>query len=218
MTDATWSTVDAYWAAHVLAPDPDLDAALAANTAGGLPPIDVSPLQGKLLHLLARSIGASRILEIGTLGGYSTIWLARALPPEGALITCELDPHHAEVARANLARAGLDGVVEVRVGPALQTLQTLTGPFDLTFVDADKASTAEYVEAAIGLTRPGGVIIVDNVVRDGGVVDPTSPDRAVAGIRRFADAVAGDRRVDATVIQTVGGKSYDGFLYAVVRP
>lgn len=218
MTDATWSAVDGYWGARVLAPDPDLDAALAANAAGGLPPIDVSPLQGKLLHLLARSIGAARILEIGTLGGYSTIWLARALPPEGQLITCELDPHHAEVARANLARAGLDGVVDVRVGPALRTLQSLTGPFDLTFVDADKSSTTEYVEAAVGLTRPGGVIIVDNVVRGGGVVDPASPDAAVAGIRRFADAIAGDRRVDATVIQTVGGKSYDGFLYAVVRP
>lgn len=218
MTDPTWSAVDDYWGARVLVPDPDLDAALAANAAGGLPPIDVSPLQGKLLHLLARSIGAEQILEIGTLGGYSTIWLARALAPEGRLITCELDPHHAEVARANLARAGLDEVVEVRVGPALRTLESLTGPFDLTFVDADKASTTEYVEAAIGLTRPGGVIIVDNVVRGGAVTEPVTSDGAVAGIRRFADAIAGDRRVDATVIQTVGGKSYDGFLYAVVRP
>lgn len=217
MTDGTWSAVDGYWGARVLAPDPDLDAALAANAAGGLPPIDVSPPQGKLLHLLARSIGATRILEIGTLGGYSTIWLARALPPSGRLVTCELDLHHAEVARANIARAGLDGVVEVRVGPALRTLESLTGPFDLTFVDADKASTAEYVEAAIGLTRPGGVIIVDNVVRGGGVIDPASSDVAVAGIRRFADAITGDRRVDATVIQTVGAKGYDGFLYAVVR-
>ena len=156
--------------------------------------------------------------EIGTLGGYSTIWLARALPPEGALITCELDPHHAEVTRAHLERAGLDGVVEIRVGPALRTLESLTGPFDLTFVDADKASTTEYVEAAIGLTRPGGVIIVDNMVRGGGVLDPASHDPAVAGIRRFAEAIAGDRRVDATVIQTVGCKSHDGFLYAVVRP
>lgn len=213
-----WAAVDDYWGARVLAPDPVLDEALAANAAGGLPPIDVSPPQGKLLHLLARSIGARRILEVGTLGGYSTIWLARALPPDGELVTCEIDPHHAEVAHANLVRAGLADVVEIRVGLALHTLESLTGPFDLTFVDADKASTTEYVDAAIRLTRPGGVIIVDNVVRGGGVVDPGSNDPAVVGVRRFADAVAADPRVDATVIQTVGGKSYDGFLYAVVQP
>jgi predicted O-methyltransferase YrrM len=216
--DPLWSAVDDYWADVVLAPDPVQEATLADNAAGGLPAIDVSPLQGKLLHLLARSTRAARILEIGTLGGYSTIWLARALPPEGELITCELDPHHAGVARANLARAGLDGVVDVRVGPALRTLESLTGPFDLTFVDADKASTTEYVDAAIRLTRPGGVIIVDNVVRGGAVVDAGSTDAAVAGIRRFAEALRDDHRVDATAIQTVGAKSYDGFLYAVVRP
>ena len=217
MDDQVWTSVDAYWTGRLLAPDPVLDAALEANAMGGLPAIDVSPPQGKLLHLLARSIGARRILEIGTLGGYSTIWLARALPADGELVTCEVDPHHAEVARANLARAGLDTVVDVRVGPAVETLAGLEGPFDLTFIDADKSSNTEYFREALRLSRPGSVIIVDNVVRGGRVIDADSAHPDVVGTRRLADALTAEPGVDATVIQTVGGKEYDGFLYAVVR-
>lgn len=213
----TWSAVDDYWSGLLLGDDPALDAAREANAAAGLPPIDVSPAQGKMLHLLARAIGARRILEVGTLGGYSTIWLARAVQPEGSVVTCELEPRHADVARANLARAGLADTVDVRVGPALRTLEGLTGPFDLAFVDADKASNAEYFAHALRLSRPGGVIIVDNVVRGGRVVDADSDDAAVVGTRRFAAALAAEDRVDATVIQTVGSKGYDGFALAVVR-
>lgn len=216
MPDPTWKAVDDYWTGKLLAPDPVLDAALEANIAGGLPAIDVSPAQGKLLSLLARSIGARRILEVGTLGGYSTIWLARALPADGELITCEIDPRHAEVARANLARAGLDAVVDVRVGPAAETLAGLDGPFDLTFVDADKASNATYFREALRLSRPGSVIIVDNVVRRGAVADAGSTSPDVLGTRELAEAVAAEPGVDATVIQTVGGKGYDGFLYIAV--
>ena len=216
MSDVVWQSVDEYFTGQLLAPDPVLDAALGANALGGLPPIDVSPLQGKLLHLLARSIGARRILEVGTLGGYSTIWLARALGPDGRLVTCELDPHHAEVARSNVARAGLDGVVDVRLGPALDILPTLDGPFDLVFIDADKASGAEYFRHAMRLSRPGGAIVVDNVVRGGGVVDADSDDPAVSGTRALAEVVAQEPRVDATVVQTVGRKGYDGFLLARV--
>jgi predicted O-methyltransferase YrrM len=212
-----WSEVDDYYGALLIGDDPALDAALEANAASGLPPIDVSPAQGKMLHLLARAIGARRILEVGTLGGYSTIWLARAVQPEGTVVSCELDPRHAEVARTNLARAGLADTVEVRVGPALQTLEGLTGPFDLAFVDADKASNAEYFAHALRLSRPGGVIVVDNVVRGGRVLDADGDDAAVAGTRRFAAALAAEERVDATVIQTVGSKGHDGFALAVVR-
>jgi predicted O-methyltransferase YrrM len=213
----TWKAVDDYWAGQVLVPDPVLDATLEANAASGLPPIDVSPLQGKLLHLLARSVGARRILEIGTLGAYSTIWLARALPPGGHLITCERDPRHAEIARPNLDRAGLGDVVQVRVGRAIDTLSGLDGPFDLAFIDADKASNAEYFHEALRLSRPGGVIIVDNVVRGGAVTDAGSTARDVLGTRELAEAVAAEPRVDATVVQTVGGKSYDGFMYILVQ-
>lgn len=217
MADQRWRDVDDYWNGQLLAPDPDLDAALAANAAAGLPAIDVSAAQGKLLNLLARSIRAQRILEVGTLGGYSTIWLARALPPEGSLITCEIDKAHAEVAEANIARADLAGVVDVRVGPALDTLAGLDGPFDLAFIDADKASNTEYFQHALRMSRPGGMIIVDNVVRGGAVADAGSTDASVVGTRRFADAVAAEKRVDATAIQTVGAKGYDGFVLAVVR-
>jgi Predicted O-methyltransferase len=217
MADQVWRDVDDYWSGLLLAPDPVLDAALAANAAAGLPPIDVSPPQGMLLHLLARSIGARRILEVGTLGGYSTIWLARALPAGGELVTCEIDPHHAEVAAANLTRAGLADIVDLRVGPALDTLSGLEGPFDLAFVDADKASNAEYFHEAVRLSRPGGMIIVDNVVRGGAVIYSAGTDAAVIGTRRFAEALAADDRVDATAIQTVGVKGYDGFVIAVVR-
>lgn len=217
MADQLWRDVDTYWNGQLLGPDPELDAALAANAAAGLPAIDVSAAQGKLLHLLARSVGARRILEVGTLGGYSTIWLARALPPEGSLITCEIDKAHAEVAEANVARAGLADVVDVRVGPALDTLATLDGPFDLAFIDADKTSNTEYFQHALRMSRPGSMIIVDNVVRGGAVIEAGSSDRSVVGTRRFADAIAAEKRVDATAIQTVGAKGYDGFVLAVVR-
>ncbi|MGI9000100.1 MAG: O-methyltransferase [Pseudonocardia sp.] len=218
MSEPTWESVDDYWDGLLLLhPDPVLDAAHEANVAAGLPAIDVSPAQGKQLHLLARTIGARRILEVGTLGGYSTIWLARALPADGRLITCEIDPRYAEVATSNLARAGLDGVVDVRVGPALDTLGTLEGPFDLAFIDADKASNSEYFQHAVRLSRPGGMIIVDNVVRSGAVADTASTDPMAVDARRFAEALAADDRVDATVIQTVGRKGHDGFALAVVR-
>ncbi len=217
MIDPVWAAVDEYWTGALHAPDPALDAAQADAAGSGLPPIAVSPPQGKLLHLLARGIGARQVLELGTLGGYSTIWLARALPPGGRLVTCELDPGHAAVARANLARAGVADRVEVRLGAALDTLSGLTGPFDLAFVDADKPAGADYFGECVRLVRPGGLIIVDNVVREGTVVDAASTDPAVVGTRRLADRVAAEPRVDATVIQTVGAKSYDGFLLAVVR-
>lgn len=217
MNEDMWRAVDHYFTGELLGPDPVLDAALEANALGGLPAIDVSPAQGKQLHLLARSIGARRILEVGTLGGYSTIWLARALPADGQLVTCELEPRHAEVARSNLARAGLAGLVEVRVGPALDTLPGLDGPFDLAFIDADKASNVEYFQHALRLSRPGSMIVVDNVVRGGRVVDAESDEPAVRGTRRLVEMVGREPRVDATVIQTVGAKGYDGFLLAVVN-
>jgi predicted O-methyltransferase YrrM len=217
MDTETWQAVDGYFTGQLFTPDPVLDAALEANALAGLPPIDVTPAEGKLLHLLARSAGARRILEIGTLGGYSTIWLARALPADGRLVTCEINPKHAEVARANLARAGLDGLVDMRVGPALDTLPTLEGPFDLAFIDADKQSNTEYFRHALRLSRPGTMIVVDNVVRGGRVADADSPDPAVRGTRALTEAVAKEPRVEATVIQTVGSKGYDGFLLAIVR-
>ncbi len=220
MTQEKWTEVDRYITDLLVAPDPVLEAALAASVAAGLPTIHVAPNQGKLLHLLARIQGARRILEIGTLGGYSTIWLARALPPGGSLVTLELDPKHAEVARANLARAGLAAVVDVRVGRAADTLAQLAAgkpePFDLIFVDADKPSTAEYFGWAIRLARPGTVIIVDNVVRQGAVADAASTDATVQGIRRFNQALAAERRVSATELQTVGSKGHDGFALALV--
>jgi predicted O-methyltransferase YrrM len=223
MTDRPWTSVDAWFERHLLAPDGPLDAALADSRAAGLPAISVSPTQGKLLHLLARSIGAARILEVGTLGGYSTIWLARALPPSGHVVTLEIDPHHADVARANLRRAGLAAVVEVRVGPALDSLQQLgregAAPFDLVFIDADKVSNAVYFEWALRLTRPGSLIVVDNVVRNGAVADEDSTDENVLGVRRLFAVMAAEPRVSATAIQTVGSKGYDGFALAfVVEP
>jgi predicted O-methyltransferase YrrM len=216
-----WAAVDAYLGGLLVAPDPALDAALAASAAAGLPAIEVSPAQGKFLHLLARLHGATTILELGTLGGYSTIWLARALPAGGRLVTLEADPHHAEVALANLAHAGLDADVELRVGPALDSLAILeeegAGPFDLVFVDADKERIPEYHEWALRLTRPGSVIIVDNVVRQGRITDPDDPDPRVRGVRRFLAALGGDDRVDATALQTVGRKGHDGFVLMRVR-
>ncbi|ADJ43634.1 O-methyltransferase family protein [Amycolatopsis mediterranei S699] len=218
MTDQIWTEVDDYLAGALLAPDPVLDTALADADAAGLPHIAVAPNQGKLLNLLARLAGARTILEIGTLGGYSTIWLARALPAGGKLVTCEYEPKHAEVAKANLARAGFgEDVVDIRVGAALDTLPTLTGPFDFVFVDADKVNLANYVRASLELARPGTAIVVDNVVRQGRVADAGDDDPNVRGARELFDLLAAEDRIDATAIQTVGGKGYDGFVLALVR-
>jgi predicted O-methyltransferase YrrM len=218
MTDKTWAEVDDYLTGALLTPDPVLDAALADSAAAGLPSIAVAPNQGKLLNLLARLAGARTILEIGTLGGYSTIWLARALPAGGRLVTCEYDPKHAEVARANLTRAGFgEDVVDIRVGAALDTLPTLTGPFDFVFIDADKNNLANYVRATLKLSRPGTTIVVDNVVRQGGVADPASTDPNVLGAREMFEVLAGESRLDATAVQTVGTKGHDGFVLALVR-
>jgi predicted O-methyltransferase YrrM len=221
MPDHPWQAVDDYFTAALLAPDPALDDALAASHAAGLPSINVTPLQGKLLHLLARLHGARTILEIGTLGGYSAIWLARALPPDGKLISLEADPKHADVARANLHRAGLSAVVDVRLGPALDALPRLeaeaAGPFDLVFIDADKPNNPGYFQWALKLARLGALIIVDNVVRDGAVADAATADEKVLGVRRMVDLIAAEPRVSATAIQTVGGKGYDGFVIAVVN-
>ncbi|MFF4171825.1 O-methyltransferase [Streptomyces sp. NPDC001744] len=220
MTNPRWTAVDQYVTDLLVPDDEALSAALADSAAAGLPEIAVAPNQGKLLHLLARTQGARKILEIGTLGGYSTIWLARALPADGRLITLEYDPAHAEVARANIARAGLDGLVEVRTGAALDSLPEIgaegAGPFDLVFVDADKANNPRYVEWALKLSRPGTLIVVDNVVRDGRVATEHPDDPAVTGIREMFDLIAREPRLDATAFQTVGTKGHDGLLLARV--
>lgn len=214
--DRAWSEVDAYIGERLLGEEAALAAALAANARGGLPAIDVSPPMGKMLHLLARMAGARRILEVGTLGGYSTIWLARALPVDGQLITLEIDPHHAGVARVNLKQAGCAEKAEVIVGPALESLAGLEGPFDLVFVDADKQSNVAYVQAALRLARPGTVIVVDNVVREGRVLDAESREPNIAGTRALYDYVASEPRLSASALQTVGSKGWDGFLLAIV--
>jgi predicted O-methyltransferase YrrM len=215
-----WSEVDSYFARTLIGSDPALEEALAANAAAGLPSIDVSAPQGKLIHLLARMAGARKALEIGTLGGYSTIWLARALPDDGRLITLEVSPRHAEIARRNVAGAGLESKVEIRTGAALTTLPKLEaerlGPFDFVFVDADKTNNAAYLEWALRLSRPGTVIVVDNVVREGGVVEAASRDPDVVGVRRMFELMAREPRLSATAIQTVGAKGWDGFALAVV--
>jgi predicted O-methyltransferase YrrM len=216
MTQPVWTEVDQYLTDQLVPPDPALDAALAASDAAGLPPINVAPNQGKLLYLLARLRGARRILEIGTLAGYSTIWLARALPEDGELITLEIDPKHAEVAKANLANAGLGDRAEVRVGPALDSLPTVTGPFDLVFIDADKRNNPTYFDWALRLSTVGTVIIVDNVVRGGAVANGHTGDPSVQGARAVIERMAAEPRVSATAIQTVGSKSYDGFAMALV--
>jgi predicted O-methyltransferase YrrM len=216
MTQELWDAVDGYYSGLLVGDDEALDAALEASDAAGLPQIAVSPNQGKLLNLIARTRGARRILEVGTLGGYSTIWLARALPADGRLVTLEYEPRHAEVARANLDRAGLADRTQVRVGAALDTLPTVEGPFDLVFIDADKPNNPAYFRWALRLTRPGSVIIVDNVVRGGRVADPDNTDPDVLGTRELADLLAAEPTVDATMIQTVGAKGYDGFAYALV--
>ncbi|CAN5706725.1 O-methyltransferase [soil metagenome] len=220
MSQDHWTAVDDYLSGLFIAPDPVLEGALRASAEASLPPIQVSPLQGKLLWLLARSQGAASILEVGTLGGYSTIWLARALPPGGRLVTLELDPAHATVARANLVAAGLDDRVEVQLGPAAESLAGLVAdevePFDFVFVDADKEAIPEYFGRALELSHPGTVIVVDNAVRGGAVVDATSSDPAVQGIRRFNEMVAATPGVEATTIQTVGSKGHDGFALVLV--
>jgi predicted O-methyltransferase YrrM len=211
-----WTAVERYLTERLAPPDP----ALAAALDSGLPPNEVSPLEGKLLHLLARAVGARTVLELGTLAGYSTIWLARAVPANGRVITVEANPHHAEVARANLERAQVSSVVEVRAQPALEALGALiadgAGPFDLIFIDADKASNAAYLELALELSRPGTLIVADNVIRDGAVADGESGDETVEGVRRFFERLAAEPRVIATAIQTVGGKGYDGLAVALV--
>lgn len=215
-----WTAVDRYIADTLLPPDPTLDAALQAGAEAGLPPISVAPNQGKFLHLLARAQGAKNILEIGTLGGYSTIWLARALPPGGKLITLEYEPKHAEVARANFIQAGVAERIELRVGAALDTLPQLEaekrGPFDFIFIDADKENYPGYWDWALKLSRRGTMIIADNVVRDGALIDPASSDPRVQAVRRLHELIAAEPRVSATTIQTVGSKGYDGFTLAVV--
>lgn len=220
MSQEQWTAVDNYINDLLVKPDAALNAALEASVAAGLPAINVTSNQGKLLHLMARAIGARNILEIGTLGGYSTIWLARALPKGGRLITLELDPKNAEVARANIAHAGLSNVVELRLGRALDSLQQLSaenrGPFDLIFIDADKQGYPDYFPWALKLSRRGSLIIADNIVRKGAVADASSTDPLVRGVRRFNELVAAEPRVSATAIQTVGSKGYDGFAIALV--
>jgi predicted O-methyltransferase YrrM len=211
-----WEEVDGYISDMLVRPDEALQAALAASDAAGLPAINVSPAHGKLLWLLARMLDAKRILEIGTLGGYSAIWLARGLAPGGRLVTLEAVEKHAAVARQNLERAGVAQTVDVRVGPALATLPQLEGPFDLSFIDADKQNNAEYFRWALRLSRPGSVIVVDNVVREGAVADARSRDAAVLGVRKLNELIAAEPRVAATAIQTVGIKGYDGFAVALV--
>jgi predicted O-methyltransferase YrrM len=221
MSQELWTAVDTYIKESMVPADPILTAALQAAVDAGLPAIAVSPTQGKLLHLMARMCGARKILEIGTLGGYSTIWLARALPAGGRIITLELDPKHAEVARKNFAAAGVAGAVEVRVGNALESLPKLVeegfGPFDLIFIDADKANIPAYLEWSLKLSRPGSVIVVDNIIRDGAVIEPDNKDPHIQGVRKFNAMLAKEKRVSATEIQTVGEKGYDGFALLVVN-
>lgn len=217
--DPRWAQVDGYAAAHLLSADAALAGALAANAAAGLPAIDVSPLQGRMLHLLVRMARARRVLEVGTLGGYSTIELARAVGEGGEVVSLEIDPAHAAVARANLDRAGVGDRVRVIVGDATATLATLEPPFDFVFIDADKQGNVAYLRHALRLSRPGTTIIVDNVVREGGVLDAASDDPRIQGTRALYEAIAAELRLSATMVQTVGEKKWDGFLLALVgRP
>ena len=220
MSQEQWSAVDRYIAERLVPSDPDLEATLAASEAAGLPAISVAANQGKLLQLLAQAIGARTILEIGTLGGYSTIWLARALASGGRLMTLEANPAFAEVARANIARAGLADRVELRLGPALETLPQIAaeglGPFDLVFVDADKENNSDYFRWALNLSRAGSLIVVDNVVREGAVIDAGRQDAHIQGVRDFYAAAGAEPRVSMTALQTVGAKGYDGFAIGLV--
>lgn len=220
MTQELWERVENYFVDKLTLADPALEAALTDTNQAGMPAIQVSPPLGKLLNLLAHTVGARKILEIGTLGGYSTIWMARALPPGGKLVSLEIDAKHAEVARANVARAGLEKAVEIRIGAALDSLHTLieqkAGPFDLIFIDADKANIPHYFESSLRLSRPGSLIVVDNVVRNGAVADLVSSDESVKGVQRLFDKLVAENRVIATAIQTVGSKGYDGVAIAWV--
>jgi predicted O-methyltransferase YrrM len=220
LTEELWATVDRYLTDTIVKPDAALGAALDRSDAAGLPSINVSPSQGKFLHMLARLVNARAILEVGTLGGYSTIWLARALKPGGRLITLEADARHAELARANLARAGLDRMVDVRLGPALDTLPRIAtegiAPFDLVFIDADKPNTPQYFTWALKLSHAGSIIVVDNVIRKGEVANPSATDPNVQGMQQFFTMAAAEPRVDATAIQTVSSKGYDGFSIILV--
>ena len=219
--EQTWDTVDRYLTDAVVRPEPGYLAVQRAADLAGLPPIQVSAPQGKLLHLLARMVGARRVLEVGTLAGYSTIWLARALPDDGRVVSLEIDPRHADVARANCAAMNVGQLVDIRVGAAVDSLSRLAfdnvPAFDLVFIDADKASIPEYVEWSLQLSHPGTVIVVDNVIRGGAVTDADSEDPSVVGVRRFNEMLAQDDRLDATTIQTVGSKGYDGLTLALVR-
>ena len=221
MSNKTWTAVDDYIVSSLFEADPVLDAVIATNRKQGLPAIDVSAAQGKLLSLLVRISSARKVLEIGTLGGYSTIWMARGLPADGKVVTLELDPHHAKVARSNFERAGVSDKVDLRVGPALQSLATLgsenAGPFDLIFIDADKPNNPNYLSWAMRLSRPGSVVICDNVVRDGTVLNGDGRDAYVEGARAAFSFIGGEKRLDGTAIQTVGAKGYDGFAIAVVE-
>jgi predicted O-methyltransferase YrrM len=221
MSNKTWTAVDDYIVSSLFELDPVLDAVMATNRDQGLPAIDVSPAQGKLLSLLVRIRGAQKVLEVGTLGGYSTVWMARGLPAGGKIVTLELDPHHAKVARSNFDMAGVSGKVDLRVGPALDSLAALAdenvGPFDLIFIDADKPNNPNYLTWAMRLSRPGTVIVCDNVIRDGAVLDKSSRDANVEGARAAFSFIGGDKRLDGTAIQTVGAKGYDGFAIAIVE-
>jgi predicted O-methyltransferase YrrM len=220
MSNDEWTAVDNYINDALVRPDVALTEALNASDAAGLPSINVSPAHGKLLHILARALGARSILEIGTLGGYSTIWLARALAPGGRVITLEINPHHAKVARTNIERAGMKDRVDIRLGRALDILPQIgaegRGPFDLTFIDADKPANADYFAWALKLSRRGSLIVIDNVVRNGRVIDSESIDTSVQGVRRLNEVMAREPRVSVTAIQTVGGKGYDGFAVALM--
>jgi predicted O-methyltransferase YrrM len=215
-----WKQVDQYFADALIAHGDGFNAALDANRKADLPAIDVTPLQGKFLEILARATRSKRILEIGTLGGYSTLWLARAIPEDGLIVTLELEPRHAEVAQQNLEAAGLAHRVELRIGPALETLAALvqehSAPFDFIFIDADKAGYPEYLQRSLQLSHPGTLIVADNVVRDGKVIDPENPDPNIRGVRRFTEMITAEPRLSATALQTVAGKGYDGFVIAVV--
>jgi predicted O-methyltransferase YrrM len=218
MSEKAWSEVDTYIGSNLLAgADPIFEAVLRANATGGLPAIDVSPAQGKFLNLLVTISGAKRILEIGTLGAYSTIWMAKALPAGGSMVTLEYAPRHASVAKDNLARAGLLDRVEVMVGPALESLPKLSGNFDLVFIDADKPNNSNYLQWALKLSHPGTIIILDNVVRDGRVLEAKSGDANVNGARGAFELLKSEPRIDATALQTVGLKGWDGFVLGVVR-
>jgi len=213
----TWTEVDQYFMSELQVSDPLMDSVLKANSEAELPAIDVSPNQGKFLSLLAQLKGAKRILEIGTLGGYSTIWLARALPEDGHLVTLEYSEKHAKVAAKNIQNAGMDRKVEIKVGAALDTLPTIEGEFDFIFIDADKQNNANYLKWALELSQPGAVIITDNVVRGGKVIDNNSGDESVQGVRYFVDMLSKEPRIDSTVVQTVGSKGYDGFVMGIVK-